>query len=93
VSSCGGTIGGARRRGLSHAMVHHLGWGFFLRGWRGARNSTRGSLAGGELWSRTRGGEAQALTFSDGGWELQGIAHDKVGQNECGAGCRSPTLG
>jgi hypothetical protein len=37
-----------------------------------------------------RGGEAQALTFGNGGGELQGIAHDKVRQNSCGAGYRSP---
>jgi hypothetical protein len=45
----------------------------------------RGSLAGRELQSKTCGGEAQALTFNDGGGEFQGIAHDKVGQNGCGA--------
>jgi hypothetical protein len=72
-------------------MVHHHGRGFFLRGRRGARNSPRGSSAGKELQGRTRGGEAQALTFGDGGRDLQGTAHDKVGQNGCGAGCRSPT--
>jgi hypothetical protein len=57
------------------------------------RNSPKGSLASGELWSRTCGGEAQASSFGDGGGELQGMAYDKVGQNGCGAGCRSPTLG
>jgi hypothetical protein len=31
-SSRGGAMGGARRRSLSHAMVHYLGWGFFLQG-------------------------------------------------------------
>jgi hypothetical protein len=82
-SSRGGAIGGARRQGLSHAMVHHLGWGFFLQGRRGVRNSPRGSLAGRELQSRTRGDEAQASTFGHGGRELQGTAHDKVGQNGC----------
>jgi hypothetical protein len=59
----------------------------------GARNSPRRSLVGGELRSRMHDGEAQALTFDDGGGELQGTAHDKVGQNGCGAGCRSPTSG
>jgi hypothetical protein len=57
------------------------------------RNSPRGSLAGGELQSKTRGDEAQASTFSDGGGELQGKAHDKVVENGCSAGCRSPTSG
>jgi hypothetical protein len=40
-----------------------------------------------------RGGEAQALTFGDGGGELQGTAHDEVGQNGRDEGCRSRTSG
>jgi hypothetical protein len=38
-----------------------------------------------------RRGEAQALTFGDGGGELQGTAHDEVGKNGCDEGCRSRT--
>jgi hypothetical protein len=69
-------------------------WGvFFLWNRRGAKNSPRGASVGGELRSRTRGGEAQASTFDNGGGELQGMTHDKVGQNRCGAGCRTPALG
>jgi hypothetical protein len=37
-SSRGGAMGGARRRSLSHATVHHLGWGFFLQGQWGLGN-------------------------------------------------------
>jgi hypothetical protein len=86
-SSRGGTIGGPQRWGL------YLGGGFFLQGRRGVSNSPSGSLADGELWSRMCGDKAQASTFSDDSGELQGIAHDKVGQNGCGTGCRSPTSG
>jgi hypothetical protein len=91
-SSRGGAMGGARRQSLSHATVHHLGRGFFLQGRWGLGNSPGGSSAGGE-WSRACGSEAQALTFGDGGRELQGAAHNEAGQNECGASFRSPTSG
>jgi hypothetical protein len=52
-----------------------------------------GSSADGELRSTMRDGEAQALTFGDGGGEHQGIAHDEVGQNRCGVVSRWPTSG
>jgi hypothetical protein len=55
-SSSGGTIGGARRWGLSHAMVHHLRRGHFWWGWGGARNSPRGSTGGGSHWEMARDG-------------------------------------
>jgi hypothetical protein len=93
VSSHGGAMGGAHRRSLAHATVHHLGWGFFLQGRWGLANSPVGSSAGGELRSRACGSEAQALIFGDGGGELQGAAHNEVGQNGCGASCRAPTSG
>jgi hypothetical protein len=93
VSSRGGAMGGARRRSLTHATVHHLGRGFFLQGRWGLRNSPVGSLAGGELWSRACGSEAQALILGYGGGELQGAAHNEAGQNGCGGSCRAPTLG
>jgi hypothetical protein len=92
-SSRGGAMGGAHRRSLAHATVHHLGWGFFLQGRWGLGNSLGGSSAGGELWSRACGSEAQALTFGDGGRELQGAAHNEAGQNGCGASSRAPTSG
>jgi hypothetical protein len=92
-SSHGGAMGGARRQSLSHAMMHHLGRGFFLQGRWGLGNSPGASSAGGELRSRACGSEAQALTFGDGGRELQGAAHNVAGQNGCGASCRSPTSG
>jgi hypothetical protein len=57
------------------------------------RNSPRGSSVDGELRSKTRGSEAQASTFDDGGSELQGRAHDEVGQNGHGEVHRSPMLG
>jgi hypothetical protein len=84
--------------GLSPELATgHYGAAFSMRflptGQRGARSSPRGSSPGGELRSRMRGGEAQALTFGDGGGELQGTAHDEVGQNGCGEGCRSRTSG
>jgi hypothetical protein len=75
------------------AMVLCFWWFFLLRKWQGARNSPSWSSIGGELWSRTRGGKAQASTFGDGGRKLEGTAHDKVGQNGCDAGCRTPTSG
>jgi hypothetical protein len=54
---------------------------------------TWGSSVDVVLRSRVRGSEAQALILGDGGGELQGAAHNKAGQNGCGASCRSPTLG
>jgi hypothetical protein len=92
-SSRGGTMGGARRRSLSHATMHHLRRGFFQQGRWGLGNSRGGSSAGGELRSRACGREAQALTFGDGGRELQGAAHNEARQNGCGASCRSPMSG
>jgi hypothetical protein len=92
-SSRGGAMGGARRRSLAHATVHHLGRGFFLLGRWGWGNSPGGSSAGGELRSRACGSEAQALIFGDGGGELQGAAHNEAGQNRCGASCRAPMSG
>jgi hypothetical protein len=59
----------------------------------GVRETHQGVFSGGEFQSRMRSSEAQASTFGDGGKELQGTAHDKVGQNGCGAGCRSPMSG
>jgi hypothetical protein len=38
-------------------------------------------------------GRAQASAFGNGMGKLQGMAHEKVGQNGCGAGCRTPTSG
>jgi hypothetical protein len=38
-------------------------------------------------------GRAQASAFGNGTGKLQGMAHEKVGQNGCGAGCRTPTSG
>jgi hypothetical protein len=74
-------------------MVLRFQWVFFLRNWRGVRNSPSGSSTGGELWRKARDSEAQASTLVDSGRELQGTAHDMVGQNGCGAGCRTPTSG
>jgi hypothetical protein len=51
------------------------------------------SSTGGGLRSRTRGGKVQASTFNDGGGKLQGMAHDKVGQNGCDPICRTLVLG
>jgi hypothetical protein len=75
------------------AMVLRFQCFFILWNQWGARNSTRGSSTGGELWSRMRGGKVQASTFGDGGGKLQGMAHDKVGQNGCGVGCRTSASG
>jgi hypothetical protein len=55
----------------------------------GCEELTKGSSSGGELRSKTRGGEAQTPTFGYGGGKLQGTVHDKVGKNGCGAGCRT----
>jgi hypothetical protein len=54
---------------------------FLPMGAAGARNSPRGSSAGGELRNRVHDGEAGASTFDDSGGELHGIAHDEVRQN------------
>jgi hypothetical protein len=67
----------------------HRSWLPGAMGRQGERNSPRGSSADRELQSRTRGGEAQASTFGDSGGELQGTAHDEVGQNGCGKVRRS----
>jgi hypothetical protein len=48
---------------------------------------------GGGLRSRTRGSKVHASTFGDGGGKLQGMAHDKVGQNGCGVECRTLASG
>jgi hypothetical protein len=90
---CGSAMAGAARSPRYATMVLRFQWFFFLRNRRGARNSPRGSSIGGELWSRMCGSEAQTLTFGDGGGKLQGTAHDKVGQNGCGVGCRTLTSG
>jgi hypothetical protein len=86
-SSRGGAMGGARRRSLSHATVHHLGRGFFVQGWWGMGNSPGG------LQPVGRSEAGRALTFGNGGRELQGAAHNEAWQNGCGASCRSPTSG
>jgi hypothetical protein len=67
--------------------------GFLPTGAAGCEELTKGvfSLQGDQ--SRMRGGEVQALTFGDGGGELQRTTHDKVGRNGCSAGSRSPTSG
>jgi hypothetical protein len=75
------------------AMVLHFWWFLFLPNRWGARNSPRGSSTSGGLWSRTRGGKGQASNFGDSEGKLQGMAHDKVGQNGCGAGCRTLASG
>jgi hypothetical protein len=48
---------------------------------------------GGGLQSRTCDSKVQTSTFSDSGGTLQLSAHDKVGQNGCGVGCRTPASG
>jgi hypothetical protein len=75
------------------AMVLHFRWFLFLWNLWGARKSPMRSSTGGGLQSRMRGGKVQASTFDNGGGTLQGMAHDKVGQNRCGTGCRTPSSG
>jgi hypothetical protein len=75
------------------AMVLHFWCFLFLRNRWNARNSPRGSSTGGGLQSRTYGSKVQASTFGDSGGMLQGLAHDKVGPNGCGAECRTPASG
>jgi hypothetical protein len=75
------------------AMVIRFRWFFFIWNQRCARNSPRGSSTSGELQSKTCSSNIQASTFGDGGGSSKGTAHDKVGQNGCGAGCRTPMSG
>jgi hypothetical protein len=72
------------------ATVLHFLWFLFLHNRWIARNSPRGSSSNGGLRSRTCDGKVQASIFGDGGGTLQGSAHDKVEQNGCGAGCKTP---
>jgi hypothetical protein len=74
-------------------MVLYFWWFLFLCNRWGVRNSPWGSSTGGGLRSRTRGNKVQASTFGNGGEKLPGMTHDKVGQNECDAGCITPASG
>jgi hypothetical protein len=84
MSSHGGAIGRARRRGLAHATENHLRWGFAQKKARAVGIITGEFLVNGDERKTTCDSEAQVSTFSDGGGELLGTALNAVGQNGCG---------